>query len=192
LIDAFDTPPRPNIDHTPLPVHPAFTRKTRSTPPTPESPTTSSKTSGPPHPFNPTFPIPSIPSPQARFPRTPSPLPIIVTPAASPGRGVLDTPLVTPTGSGSSTPQLQFDEPPPDEPFEHLGGGGLYGLIGARFFLPPGELKILVDRAPGGSDLRSDLEDQVNTFGENMWVWNQTKSTRMTRARIRYDGDTRL
>ena len=87
---------------------------------------------------------------------------------------------------------MHFDEPPPDEPFEHLGGGGLYGLIGARFFLPPSELKILVDRAQGGADLRDDLEAQVDKFGKEMWVWNETKNTRMTRARIRYDGDIRL
>ena len=120
------------------------------------------------------------------------PLPIIVNAIGSTSKRTVDTPLTTPTGSGASTPQIQFDEPPPEHPFEYLGGGGLYGLIGARFFLPPTELKILVDRAPGGADLRADLLAQVNEFGEGMWVWNEKKGAKMTRARIRYDGDTRL
>jgi len=195
LIDAFDTPPRPTFDHTPLPVHPALNRRKPNTPPTPESPTPSSSShnpSCPPQSINPTLSIPTLPSPQAQSCRPQAPLPIGVNTVASSSKGALNTPLATPTGSGSSTPQLHFDQPPPEHPFEHLGGGGLYCLIGARFFLPPTEMKILVDRAEGGADLRDDLEAQVNEFGESMWVWNETKSTRMTHARIRYDGDTRL
>lgn len=99
--------------------------------------------------------------------------------------------MCTPPGSGATTPQLQFDEPAPAHPFEYLGGGGLYNLTGARMFLPPSRLKALVNRAPDGADLRPDLLAQVQHYGD-MWVWNESPTTRMCRSRIRYDGDTRL
>ena len=167
LIDAFDTQPRPVIDKNPLPVHPAFTRQ--SGPPTPESP------------------CPDVPLPrQSHLPTIPPiHLPICID------RRSVDTPIATPTGSGSSTPQLQFAEPPSERPIEYLGGGGLYSLIGARLFLPADQLKTLVDRAIDGVDLRRDLQDQINVFGD-MFVWNEGEQTQMTRSRIGYDGDTRL
>ena len=67
----------------------------------------------------------------------------------------------------------------------------MYALIGARLFLPPSELKTLVDVAEAKSDLRPDLLAQAESFG-GMWVWNEGPTKRMTRSRIRYDGDTRL
>lgn len=44
-----------------------------------------------------------------------------------------------------------------------LGGGGLYALIGARVWLPPSELRTIVDRAPrttGDVLIASDLDDR--------------------------------
>jgi hypothetical protein len=76
--------------------------------------------------------------------------------------------------------------------YEYLGGGGLYALIGSRVFLRPDKLKILVDRAKGGSDMRQELEAQVCEFGKEIWCWNETEDTQMQKSRIRYDGDTRL
>jgi hypothetical protein len=190
LIDAFDTPPRPIIDQTPLRQHPSLLKRSAPNgPPTPESPSVPS--------------TPSIPRPQSPFRRAHSPLPSHANGLSSAPRGrscssgpsrtrrSLETPLSTPPGSGTTTPQLQFDEPPPEHPFEYLGGGGLYNLIGARLFLSPSRLKTLVDRAEGGVDLQSDLLAQVQCFGD-MWVWNESPTTRMCRGRIRYDGDTRL
>ncbi|ORX40849.1 Ribokinase-like protein [Kockovaella imperatae] len=99
-------------------------------------------------------------------------------------------------GSGALTPQQDFDDDPPAQTFEILGGGGLYALIGARIFLPSRRLKALVGRdrkADGGrGDLKPELEAQAETFGKDMWIWDEGEGKRMTRARIRYDGDVRF
>jgi hypothetical protein len=35
------------------------------------------------------------------------------------------------------------------------------------------------------------LEELLHGYG-GMWVWNEGRGTRMTRARIRYEGDVRM
>ena len=101
-------------------------------------------------------------------------------------------PPISPGGSGSSTPQLPFRDDPPPEPYECLGGGALYALIGARTFLPSSQLRTLVDRDRAAGDLKPELEALANTFGSDIWVWNEGKGKRMARARIRYEGEARL
>ncbi len=49
-----------------------------------------------------------------------------------------------------------------------------------------------MDEASEEDDLPRELEEQLEAFGEQIWVWNRTDETRMVRARIRYDGDVRL
>jgi len=91
-----------------------------------------------------------------------------------------------------TTPQLRFTSAPPAHPHEVLGGSALYSIVGARIWLPPRELRALVDRAPGGVDLPRDAQRQMEEYGTEIWSWNETEDTRMARARIRYDGDVRL
>ena len=96
-----------------------------------------------------------------------------------------------PNPNPGSTPQLSFTSHFPSTTHEVLGGGALYALVGARMWFSPEDLCTLVDRAPGGSDLPPKLAEQLAELGEEMWAWNEAEGTRMTRARIRYDGDVR-
>ena len=256
LIDAFDTPPQPVVDTTPLPPP----RSTR--PQSPKSPvgpkstnagtnkpngeergrSTRSRLNGVDHqpiledPMDSTtppevnVPLPGLPSSHSVWARRPlqmqrassdptlpdvnydpnrrPSLPLSsasTTPLSSSGsrsaRPASSSSLPPPSpddrpGSGTHTPQQNFDDPPPEQPFEILGGGALYALIGARIFLPSSQIRTLVDRDRranhGQGDLAPDLEAQVNAFGKDMWVWNEGKGKRMVRARIRYDGTVRL
>ncbi|WVR08771.1 hypothetical protein IAU60_005829 [Kwoniella sp. DSM 27419] len=107
------------------------------------------------------------------------------------------TPLASPAGSGPTTPQLtldEFPEPDPSGVIEMLGGGAYYALVGARIWLPPRELRTLVDRAPESEldDLSSEGERTLRSIGSEIWCWNRRPGTRMTRARIRYEGEVRL
>lgn len=82
--------------------------------------------------------------------------------------------------------------PNAEETYEMLGGGALYALVGARFWLPPCQLRTLVDRAPAeNDDCPKDVERKLAKLGNEIWVWNRGEGTRMTRARIRYEGDVR-
>ncbi|ODN92057.1 pfkB family carbohydrate kinase superfamily protein [Cryptococcus wingfieldii CBS 7118] len=97
--------------------------------------------------------------------------------------------------SGPSTPQLSLDDipvPNAEEVYEMLGGGGLFALVGARIWLPPSRLRALANRAPPEEDdCPKDVEDRLNKLGEEMWVWNRGPGVKMTRARIRYEGNVR-
>ncbi|EIM81412.1 Ribokinase-like protein [Stereum hirsutum FP-91666 SS1] len=97
-------------------------------------------------------------------------------------------------------------KPLPDKPpIQRLGGGGLYALVGARIWLGPEALRILVDggtdsHADGEKSLRDDegksegdgfpteLKIQLDELGEYMWVW---KKGRTLKASIEYCGDER-
>ncbi|WVQ95383.1 hypothetical protein IAU59_002480 [Kwoniella sp. CBS 9459] len=168
LIDAFDSPPRPVVD-TVSPVIPS----TLSRPPSAlASISTRSSSSSP----------VSLSTHQ-------------LIPPAIPSR--LVTPITSPAGSGPSTPQLSFDDisvPNSGDVYEMLGGGALFALVGARFWLPPNKLKTLVDRAPNDeeNDLPAEVEEKLDKLGKDIWVYNQGEGTRMTRARIRYEGDVRF
>ncbi|WWD07152.1 hypothetical protein V865_005249 [Kwoniella europaea PYCC6329] len=182
LIDAFDSPPRPILDVEPEPEASsnltALAKGTTGlpTPPTPNTDTPSSSTS-------------TIPQPQTKS---------FFLPIAVPSLSNLVTPKTSPVPSaGPSTPQLSLDDVPipnADEVYEMLGGGGLYALVGARLWVTPDKLRTLVDRAPEEeeSDVPKEAEDKLNALGEDIWVWNRGKGTKMTRARIRYEGDVRF
>ncbi|OWZ77996.1 pfkB family carbohydrate kinase superfamily [Cryptococcus neoformans Tu401-1] len=110
----------------------------------------------------------------------------------------LSPPLSSSAASGTlgpSTPQMTLDDipvPNAEEIYEMLGGGALYALVGARFWLPPCQLRTLVDRAPAeNDDCPKDVEQKLAKLGNEIWVWNRGEGTRMTRARIRYEGDVR-
>ncbi|OCF35948.1 pfkB family carbohydrate kinase superfamily protein [Kwoniella heveanensis CBS 569] len=164
LIDAFDSPPRPVLDTV-----------------------------------SPTIPSPPSILPSASGASQPS-SPVLqsaqqLIPPSIPNR--LVTPTASPAGSGPSTPQLSLDDVPmpnAEDVYEMLGGGALFALVGARFWLPPHKLKTLVDRAPEHeeNDLPAEVEEKLDTLGKDIWVYNRGEGTRMTRARIRYEGDVRF
>ncbi|WWC92495.1 uncharacterized protein L201_007454 [Kwoniella dendrophila CBS 6074] len=169
LIDAFDSPPRPTVDSFPksnpgigLPSPPVDGNANEPNPDT-----------------SPAF--------QPNIVNRPLPVPShLATPIASPA-----------PSTGPSTPQLSLDDhPTPDaeEVYEMLGGGALYALVGARLWLSPSQIRTLVNRAPDNQhdDLPSEAEDKLNSLGKEIWVWNEGEGTKMTRARIRYEGDVRF
>lgn len=123
-----------------------------------------------------------------------NPQPLVIPPR----RLRLSPPLPSPATSGTSgpsTPQMTLDDipvPNAEEIYEMLGGGALYALVGARFWLPPCQLRTLVDRAPvENDDCPKDVEEKLAKLGSEIWVWNRGEGRRMTRARIRYEGDVR-
>ncbi|KAJ7047556.1 Ribokinase-like protein [Mycena alexandri] len=68
-----------------------------------------------------------------------------------------------------------------------IGGGGTYAAIGARIWLPPSQLGMIIDR---GSDFPPSMESKLAEFGPEMWTYrNQPGGT--TRALNTYRGDHR-
>ncbi|WVQ86184.1 hypothetical protein IAT38_008352 [Cryptococcus sp. DSM 104549] len=177
LIDAFDSLPRPVVDPSP-----------------PSSSHPSTRSSSPPT----SFPLPTIPPPPPHAPTATAAATLAQLPIHIPPHHLRLSPsLSSPTTSGPSTPQLSledFPSPNAEDVYEMLGGGGLFALVGARLWLPAGKLRALVDRAPEGEpdDCPRDVERKLSKLGEEMWVWNRGEGTRMTRARIRYEGDVRF
>jgi len=143
-------------------------------------------------PTNPTFTSPDAPQSHPVVPPVPTfdLLPPLEFPISN--TALLTTPESS--TSGTSTPQLPFDSSQTlssTPSHELLGGGALYNLVGARIWLLPSELRTLVDRAPGGTDLSAKFEENLNSFGPEMWVWNEFEGSRMTRSRIAYENGSR-
>lgn len=69
----------------------------------------------------------------------------------------------------------------------------MYALVGGRMWLASSDLRCVVDRAPAerGRDFPKVLEDQLNSFGDDIWCWNEGPETRSTKARLKYEGNTR-
>ncbi|RSH87074.1 hypothetical protein EHS25_003563 [Saitozyma podzolica] len=139
-------------------------------------------------------PVPSFHPPRVALPRADSdPSNLRSTPSSN------LAPASTAPPSGALTPQLSFSSPPPSpaDVYETLGGGALYALIGARLWLAAQQLGTLVNRERkrsdgSGGDVPQRLERDLEVYGGDMWVWNEGEGTKMTRARIRYEGDVRL
>ena len=115
-------------------------------------------------------------------------------------------------------PSRRASVPAPMRREEHLGGGALYALQGARLWLRPEQCKTPVDRAartarrqsgsrpasgPGvaqGGGKRQDSADadmtleqqaQLETLRAGSWNYVEGEGNRKVRARIRYEGDAR-
>ncbi|GAA5981717.1 hypothetical protein JCM11641_004224 [Rhodosporidiobolus odoratus] len=69
-----------------------------------------------------------------------------------------------------------------------IGGGGTYAMIGARVWLPPTRVGILVDR---GSDWPQEMEKALREYGEEMWVFREKPHELTTRALNLYTGEHR-
>jgi hypothetical protein len=69
-----------------------------------------------------------------------------------------------------------------------IGGGGTYACIGARVWLSPSQVGMIIDR---GSDFPSSMERKLAEFGgDEMWFYRH-QPTGTTRALNTYRGDHR-
>ncbi|KAJ3762889.1 Ribokinase-like protein [Lentinula raphanica] len=69
-----------------------------------------------------------------------------------------------------------------------IGGGGTYAALGARIWLSPEQVGMIVDK---GYDFPSEIEDKLKTYGEDMWFFRPQKEAQTTRALNLYTGDHR-
>ncbi|KAL5488120.1 hypothetical protein ACEPAI_6228 [Sanghuangporus weigelae] len=69
-----------------------------------------------------------------------------------------------------------------------IGGGGTYSAIGARIWLSPGKIGMIVDR---GMDFPQDIQQSLDAFGKEMWLYRDNPDRMTTRAINSYRGDNR-
>ncbi|KAJ3485052.1 hypothetical protein NLI96_g5240 [Meripilus lineatus] len=69
-----------------------------------------------------------------------------------------------------------------------IGGGGTYATIGARMWLSPNQLGMIVDR---GNDFPPDIQEKLDSYGQDMWLYRDHESRGTTRARNIYKGEER-
>ncbi|KAF7776378.1 hypothetical protein Agabi119p4_4771 [Agaricus bisporus var. burnettii] len=69
-----------------------------------------------------------------------------------------------------------------------IGGGGTYAVIGARMWLPPGRIGMIVDK---GYDFPKEIEEKLLGYGEDMWLFRDQPDHPTTRALNSYHGDYR-
>ncbi|GAA6028422.1 hypothetical protein JCM8097_007023 [Rhodosporidiobolus ruineniae] len=69
-----------------------------------------------------------------------------------------------------------------------IGGGGTYAMIGARVWLPPTRVGIVVDK---GNDWPKEVEERLHTYGREMWVFREKPDEPTTRALNLYTGEHR-
>ncbi|PFH52685.1 hypothetical protein AMATHDRAFT_2075 [Amanita thiersii Skay4041] len=70
-----------------------------------------------------------------------------------------------------------------------IGGGGTYAAIGARIWLAPDLLGMIVDR---GHDFPSEIQSKLQDYGEQMWSFRDRTDRKTTRALNSYLGDYRM
>ncbi|KAI6035433.1 Ribokinase-like protein [Pisolithus orientalis] len=68
-----------------------------------------------------------------------------------------------------------------------IGGGGTYAAIGARIWLPPHRVGMIVDR---GNDFPQDVQDKLLSYGANIWHFRNRDDRGTTRALNSYRGLT--
>ncbi|KAI0269250.1 hypothetical protein BC834DRAFT_865496 [Gloeopeniophorella convolvens] len=69
-----------------------------------------------------------------------------------------------------------------------IGGGGTYANIGARLWLPPSKLGMIVDK---GSDFPQEIDALLRAYGQDMWLFRNQPDAGTTRALNLYKGDHR-
>jgi len=69
-----------------------------------------------------------------------------------------------------------------------IGGGGVYAAIGARIWLPPNKVGMIVDR---GHDFPGDIQAALEHYGPDMWLFRDNPDAVTTRAVNIYQGDHR-
>ncbi|TFK93922.1 Ribokinase-like protein [Polyporus arcularius HHB13444] len=69
-----------------------------------------------------------------------------------------------------------------------IGGGGTYASIGARIWLPPSQVGMIIDR---GHDFPTHIQDALNAYGPDMWHFRDHPNRGTTRALNAYRGEHR-
>ncbi|BEJ15674.1 hypothetical protein CspHIS471_0502790 [Cutaneotrichosporon sp. HIS471] len=88
------------------------------------------------------------------------------------------------TQVGTDGTEVQVDKA------DQIGGAGTYGIIGARIFLPPSRLAMIVDYTP--ETLPASMKAQLESYGTDMWAWRERHDgAGTTRAVNRYNGQVR-
>lgn len=72
-------------------------------------------------------------------------------------------------------------------PCTKIGGGGTYAIIGARLFLPPSELGIIIDV---GTDFPPSMLESLKSYGDEMFAFRAGERL-TTRALNLYSGEER-
>ncbi|KAF8845706.1 Ribokinase-like protein [Paxillus ammoniavirescens] len=69
-----------------------------------------------------------------------------------------------------------------------IGGGGTYAIIGARIWLPPSSIGMIVDR---GHDFPQHIQEKLLSYGSDLWHFRDHSGRETTRALNSYIGDHR-
>jgi hypothetical protein len=78
---------------------------------------------------------------------------------------------------------------PDDKPKvdDQIGGGGTFAALGARTFLQPDQVRMIVDR---GSDFKPEWQSALDSYGP-CWVYRDDDQRLTTKAKATYNGETR-
>ncbi|KAF8901708.1 Ribokinase-like protein [Gymnopilus junonius] len=69
-----------------------------------------------------------------------------------------------------------------------IGGGGTYAAIGARIWLPPPQIGMIVDK---GTDFPNSIHERLLRYGNEMWMFRDQPHCGTTRAINSYRGELR-
>ncbi|KAI0334711.1 Ribokinase-like protein [Cubamyces sp. BRFM 1775] len=69
-----------------------------------------------------------------------------------------------------------------------IGGGGTYASVGARIWLPPSNLGMIIDR---GNDFPVHIQEALDSYGPEMWLYRDNRDRSTTRAINSYRGEFR-
>ncbi|KAI9001247.1 Ribokinase-like protein [Trametes punicea] len=69
-----------------------------------------------------------------------------------------------------------------------IGGGGTYAAVGARIWLPPSNVGMVIDR---GNDFPAHIQDALDAYGPDMWLFRDNPDRGTTRAINAYRGEVR-
>ncbi|KAI0650075.1 Ribokinase-like protein [Trametes meyenii] len=69
-----------------------------------------------------------------------------------------------------------------------IGGGGTYAAMGARIWLSPSKVGVIIDR---GNDFPPDIQNALDAFGADMWLFRDDPARETTKAINTYRGEVR-
>lgn len=69
-----------------------------------------------------------------------------------------------------------------------IGGGGTYAAVGARIWLVPTDVGMIVDR---GRDFPAHIQAKLASYGPDMWLFRDDPTRGTTKALNHYQGDHR-
>ncbi|KAH9938441.1 Ribokinase-like protein [Fomitopsis serialis] len=69
-----------------------------------------------------------------------------------------------------------------------IGGGGTYAALGARIWLPPDKVGMIIDR---GTDFPEHIQQKLDVYDSDMWLFRDHKDRVTTRSLNSYKGEHR-